>query len=199
MNVKMKKAERAATASRVKRCSGLSMVVALALALFACESRTDKTDGGGVLLSISDFDQVPVSVSVSGATDAGEVPISLLVIQSVAKDPDGTTSALMDVEIQSYEVTFSRADSGTRLPQKLVRGIFGTVPVNGTTEFENLPILTLDQLTQQPLRDLARRGVDGETGSDLVVLNLALRFFGRTLSGDPVQTAPANLTIDFRQ
>lgn len=199
MNVKMKRAERAMPASRVKRYSGLSMVVALALALFACEARTDKTDGGGVLLSVTDFDEAPVSVSVSGATDAGGVTISQLVLQSVAKDPDGTTSALMDVEIQSYEVTFSRADSGTRLPPKLVRGIFGTVPVNGTTEFENLPILTFDQLTQQPLRDLARRGVDGETGSDLVVLNLALRFFGRTLSGDPVQTTPANLTIDFRQ
>lgn len=197
MNVK--KAERAVPASRVKRYFGLSTLLVLGSVLLACEARTDKTDGGGVLLSITDFDQVPVTVSVSGATDAGGVTISQLVIQSVAKDPDGTTSALMDVEIQSYEVTYSRADSGTRLPPKLVRGIFGTVPVNGTTEFENLPILTLDQLTQQPLRDLARRGSDGETGSDLVVLNLALRFFGRTLSGDPVQTAPANLTIDFRQ
>lgn len=182
--------------SRIPR---LGMLAVLALALLGCEARTDKTDGGGVLLSITDFDQVPVSVSVSGATDSGGVTISQLVIQSVAKDPTGATSALMDVEIQSYEVTFSRADSGTRLPPKLVRGIFGTVPVNGTTEYEDLPIVTLDQLTQPPLRDLAQRGFDGETGSELVVLNLALRFFGRTLSGDPVQTTPANLTIDFRQ
>lgn len=197
MNVK--KAERAERVSRARRFSGLSVLGALALALLACEARTDKTDGGGVLLSISDYDQVPVTVSVSGATDAGGVTIPQLVIQSIAKDPAGTTGPLMDVEIRSYEVTFSRADSGTRLPPKLVRGLAGTVPVNGTTDFENLPILTLDQLTQQPLRDLARRGVDSETGSDLVVLNLALRFFGRTLSGDPVQTTPANLTIDFRQ
>ncbi|MGH9381076.1 MAG: hypothetical protein ACRD2Z_10755 [Thermoanaerobaculia bacterium] len=182
----------------MKANSKALLLAALSAAVLACEARTDKTDGGGVLLSISDVGEAPATVSVSEATDAGGVTLSGVVIQSVAKDPAGDISALMDVEIESYEVTYGRADTGTRLPPALVRGVFGVVPVGGTREYGELPILTLSQLSTVPLQELARRGSDSETGSELIVLNLTLRFFGRTLSGDPVQTAPANLTIDFR-
>ena len=37
----------------------------------------------------------------------------------------------MNVEIVSYEVTYSRADRGTRVPTKFVRGLFGVVPAGG--------------------------------------------------------------------
>lgn len=173
------------------------LLAAFCVGLLACEARTDKSGSGGVLLTVSSFDGLPVIVSVTLATETGVVSIEELEIQSVVTDPTGASSALMDVELQSYEITFSRADTGTRLPPKLTLGHFGIVPAGGTTETENLPILTLNQLTHQPLRDLSQRGFDTETGSDIITLNLHLTFFGRTLSGDAVQTAPANFTIDF--
>ena len=40
----------------------------LAVSLAACESRTDRTDGGGILLSISDFDGLPIAISVNSST-----------------------------------------------------------------------------------------------------------------------------------
>ncbi len=173
------------------------LALALVLALSACDSRTEKADGGGVLLTIEDFDGLPIVVSVN--TTGLLVQVEELTIANIAKDPAGATSALMNVEIHSYEVTYTRADRGTRIPTPFVRGIFGVAPVNGTYLLENAPVMSLDQLDNPPLSDLRfeNGGVDTETGETRIVLNLRLRFFGRTLSGDEVETAPATFTIDF--
>lgn len=171
----------------------------LLLGLGACESRTDRTDGGGVLLTISDFDLLPLQVSVNQAALAGFVQIGDLTIQSVAKDPNGVTSSLMDVELKSFEVTFTRADAGARVPPPFVRAIFSNVPVNGTATIINLDIMGREQLLNTPLSDLLieNGAFDRETGSRVISLNVFIRFFGRTLSGDEVQTAPAGFTLDF--
>jgi hypothetical protein len=177
------------------RVAKIFFALALALVVGACPSRTERTDGGGVLLSITDFDGLPIIVSVNG----GIVQIDQVVLANVPKQPNGQTSSLMNVEIHSYEVTFTRADDGTRIPVPFVRGIFGTAPVNGTAVFDNLPIVGLDQIENLPLSDLLfeNGGIDTETGRDRIALNLRLRFFGRTLSGDEVESAPAAFTIDF--
>jgi len=172
------------------------LALALVLTLGACDSRTEKTDGGGVLLSISDFDGLPILVVVNGTN---VVQIETLTVTNTPKIPGGATSALMNVEIHSYEVTFTRADGGTRIPVPYVRGIFGQAPVNGTYTLDNAPIMGSDQLLNPPLSDLLfeNGAVDSETGQPRITLNLFLRFFGRTLSGDEVQTAPAPFTIEF--
>ncbi len=173
------------------------LALALVLALPACDSRTEKTDGGGVLLSIEDFDGLPIVVSVNSTGSL--VIIEEVTVANVAKDPTGATSSLMNVEIHSYEVTFTRADRGTRVPTPLVRGIFGVAPVNGVFVLEGAPIMTLDQLDRLPLSDLLfeNGGRDTETGETRIVLNCRIRFFGRTLSGDEVESAPGTFTIDF--
>jgi hypothetical protein len=184
--------------SRARRAVPAAVLL-LGTFLFGCESRTDKVDGGGVLLSISDFDGLPVQVSLDAAALTGAVQIDQLTIQNIVKDPTGSSSSLMNVEIDSYEVIFSRADTGTRLPPPLVRNLFGVIPVNGTDTIENLPILTLQQIGAPPLSDLLtiNGGLDLETGGRTILLNLSLRVFGRTLSGDEVDTAPARFTIEF--
>lgn len=169
-----------------------SVAVLALLATVGCQSRTDKTDGGGVLLSISDFDGLPVVVSAAdGPFQIGEISI-----QNVVKDPAGSTSALMNVELESYQVTFARADTGTRVPPVLVEYLFGVVPVNGTYTVFNPPFLRFDQLNNLPLKDLLDYGFERETGSQVVRLTVGIRFFGRTLSGKKVDSAPAYFTID---
>ncbi|HUP21738.1 MAG TPA: hypothetical protein VNB06_02210 [Thermoanaerobaculia bacterium] len=181
------------------RMAGAVVALLSSLALLGCESRTDKVDGGGVLLSITDFTGLPAQVSMDAASLVGGVQIGTLTVQSVVKNPSGGTSALMNVEIDSYEVVFSRADTGTRLPPPLVRHVFGVVPVNGSDTILNLPILTIQQLASPPLSDLmtVNGGLDLETGGRTILLNLSLRIFGRTLSGNEVDTAPARFTIEF--
>lgn len=176
------------------------LIICLVVAVTACESRTDRTDGGGVLLSISDFDGLPISVSVNGTLAVGGfVQVEEIIVDNIPKNPVGITSDLMNVEIVSYEVTFSRADNGTRIPNRFTRGLFGVAPVGGTFTVENLPVMSSDQLNSTPLSDLkaSNGGFDKETGESKIVLNLSLRFFGRTLSGDAVETAPAIFTIEF--
>ena len=177
--------------NRIQKALALSC---FALALVGCESSTDKVDAGGVILSVTDFDGLPIVVSASG--NCCLVAIETVTVESVPKNPTGPTGPLMNVEIQSYEVIFTREDTGTRVPPKLVQSIFGTVPVGGSSDFENYPIMREDQFNNQPFRDLRDFGVDTETGSTVVRMRVSIRYFGRTLSGDPVDTTPVSFSIE---
>jgi hypothetical protein len=165
------------------------------LAVAGCRSRTDRSQGT-VLLSVSHYDQLPFGVSLTN----GPFVIGTVTLRNVAKDPTGTTSNLQDVELRSYQITYTRRDTGTRVPPPSVQGIFGNVPVDGTTDLINtVGILFSDQLLSQPLKDLHDFGVDRETGTAVIVLDVSMTFFGRTLSGDDIASAPATFTLEVRQ
>jgi len=169
----------------------LAPLFLLAFVATSCRSRTDRSEGS-VILSISMFDQLPLSVSVAN----GPTQLGTITLRSVAKDPTGTTSSLQDIEVRSYEVRFARLDTGTRLPAPLVEAQFGTVPVNSTAAFTNLAFLRSAQLNSPPLSDLANFGSDQQTGSRVIPLRVTLRFFGRTLAGDDIVSAPASFDIE---
>lgn len=173
----------------------IPMFVALALSNVACNSRTDESKSG-VVLTISEFDELPVraSVNLSDLVQVGE-----LTMENRPVDPRGATSNLMDIELRSYEVTFSRADRGSRTPPAKVAGIFGNVPINGNDVINDLPILTRDQMRNPPLSDLlfTNGGLDSETNSNTILLNCQLRFFGRTIAGDNVASNTATFLIEF--
>ena len=175
----------------MKRTVSLLSLAVLVLALGSCRSRTDRSEGS-VLLSVTDFDGLPLSVS----TTAGPTSIGEITLQNFAKDPNGTVSDLQSIELRSYEVRFSRRDTGTRVPPPMVKSIFSLVPVNGTATITNLPFLTADQLFNPPLSDLATAGADKETGSQVIVLNVTMRFFGRTIAGDDIASDPASFTVE---
>jgi hypothetical protein len=183
----------------MRNAAKTALVLAFLLLALGCDSRVDNTDGGGVLLSVSDFDGLPTVVSVSSARLAGAVLIDSITVESIVRDIDGDTSDLMNVEMQSYEVTFTRGDGGTRLPPPLVRHIFGVTPVGGTQVYDNLPIMLSDQIENPPLEDLflENGGFDKETDRTSVILNLSLRFFGRSIAGEAVDTAPVRFTVEF--
>jgi hypothetical protein len=162
----------------------------LALVAGSCRDRTDRTEGS-VLLSVSDFDGLPIRVSLANPS----VQIETLTLRNTPKIAS-PTSALQDIELRSYEVTYTRLDRGTRLPPVLVEGLFGIVTVNGTSDFNNLPFMRPDQLNNVPLSDLRRFGADQETGSTVIPLKVTMRFFGRTLAGDDVVSEPASFNVD---
>ena len=173
----------------------LAGVALLALSLVACNQRTDK-DEGSVILTISDFDGLPARVSVN-TTDL--LQVGEFTLTNIAKSPDGITSNLQDIELRSFEVTYTRADSGTRTPPPRVGGIFGNVPVDGEDIIENLDVMGADQFLNPPLSDLLfiNGGFDSETGSQVIQLNLNVRFFGRTLAGDSIASNTASFTVEF--
>jgi hypothetical protein len=170
-----------------------TLILAVA-AVTGCEtdSRTHDTDDGGILLSISNFNGLPTSVSSSDTT----ATIGTITVQSIVKNPGQGSSQLMNVEIDSYEVTYQRADLGTRVPPRLKNFIFGSIPVGGTFTLSNGPFLRLDQLEGQPFKDMRDFGFDPETNSTVIRFRVGIQFFGRTLSGDIVQSEPGYFSLD---
>lgn len=181
--------------SRVLLALGL-----IALGVSGCASNRIEEDKNTVILSITDFDGLPIQVSVNqAALDGGLVQVGEITVSNFPKDPRGATSDLMSVEIDSFEIIYSRADTGTRVPSPRVRTIFGLVPINGSTDLEGLEVVGPEQLFNPPLSDLLLQngGVDQETGSQLIRLNLQMRFFGKTLAGDSVVSGPDSFTLEF--
>lgn len=173
----------------------LCLVVLLGSA--GCESRTDKSEGG-VILSVSDFDGLPAAASVN-LLAGGLLQIEQIEIQNIPKNPNAGTSSLMNVEMRSYEVTFSRTDAGTRVPAPFVRSLFGVAPVNGNVQYDNLPVMGAEQFDNPPLSDLLfiNGGFDSETGNQVIILKFQIRFFGRTLTGQEVSTSPIRFDVEF--
>ena len=182
----------------MRKILNVALAAILMFGMLACEQRTDRVDGGGVLLT---FGQIvwPAVYSVGTSASVGGAAIETVTLVSVVKDPAGVTSQLMDVELQSFEVTFQRADTGTLLPPPLVRTFPGVIPVNGTLTISGMFFMLAGQLENPPLSDLlvSNGGVDKETGADFTLLNVSIVFFGRTLSGDEVQSAPLRKTVQF--
>lgn len=176
----------------------LAIVVCLlaVVSLIGCESRTDRSEGG-VILSITDFDGLPVQVPVN--TSGGIVQIGTITLESIPKNSSAPTSDLMNVEMSSYQVTYTRVGAGTTVPPPLVQSILGVTPVNGNNTYNNLVIMGAEQFDNPPLSDLlfTNGGIDSETGEQFVRVQFDLRFFGRTLTGDSVASNTASFVIEF--
>jgi len=175
----------------------LLVAAVLALAAAGCAGDRVEDTEGSVILSVTDFDGLPVRVSVNGA---GQIlQMDQVTIDNIPKDPNANTSSLQDVEMTTYEVVYERVDTGTRVPPPLVRRIFGVAPVSGNIVYENLVIMGAEQLDNPPLSDLlfSRGAFDPETGSQVIIIGFRIRFFGRTLAGDEVATAPIRFDVEF--
>lgn len=183
----------------MRQAARTALVLVLLLSALGCDSHLEQTDGGGVLLSVSDFDGLPSVMDVSVQRSAGLAVITQITISSIVRDIDGATSDLMNVEMQSYEVTFTRADGGTRVPPPLVEKIFGVVTAGGTIDYLNLPFMRLAQIENPPVSDLfvENGGFDKETDETSILLNVNLRFFGRSIAGEAVDTTPVRFTVEL--
>lgn len=175
--------------------AALFLLALLVLATTSCRARTDRSEGT-VLLTISTFSGLPSAISLN--SQQPPFTIDSLTVRNIAKDPTGGQSELQSVELRSIEVLFTRRDTGTRVPPPNVQSIFGLVPISGSNAQTNFPFLTSDQVLSQPLKDLRDLGRDSETGTAIIVLDVSLRVFGRTLSGDDIVSDPAVFTMEVR-
>jgi hypothetical protein len=179
----------------VRQILSLAVLSAVLLVAGSCRSRTDRT-AGPVILTFGTITGIPTVVSVT--MTAVPVSIGTFTLQSIVKDPGSTsTPGIEDLEVTSYQVIYKRKDTGTRVPPPLVAALTVEVPVNSTGVINNLPIARADQLLSVPLSDLANFGKDRETGTQVIVVDAQITFFGQTLSGDKVQSGTASFTLEF--
>lgn len=171
------------------------LTIALAVAAFGCAERVEERDTGGVLLEVEFVD----SVFRVGVNDGDLVSLETVTINSIVSNTNQPTSQLMDVQLNTVEITYSRADSGTTVPPPFVYNVVGTVPVGGQLTYTGMPILSTDQLNRPPLSDLLFQNgaVDRETGLSIVKLNVTIRVFGQTVAGTDVASVPRSQTLEF--
>jgi hypothetical protein len=169
-------------------------LAALAVLLLGCTD-LETTDTGGVLLKV-EFTNLPGRI---GVNENDSVAIGTIDIESVVLNTAAGTSSLMDVLISVYEVTFTRADTGTRTPPAFVFSRAGVIPVGGTLTLTNFPIMSVEQMRSSPLADLLfeNGGIDSETGSAVIKINATFTVFGKTVAGDEVASAPRTETLEF--
>jgi len=172
------------------------IAAALLLAVAGCRGRTDRTDSGGVLLSAS-FSGAPTQFVTSTTTVLPVIPTTT--IQNIVADPTAISSSLENVEMRTYQVVYTRADTGTRVPPPFVAPLSGIVPVNGSLTITGLNLMSNAQFGNPPISDIDQFGVDRETGSVVVELNVSITFFGRTLSGREVASAPTGFRMEVIQ
>lgn len=167
----------------------------LALTLWGCDESLQETDGGGVYLVV----EFQTSPAIVGVNDQERLLVPSLVINSIIVNPAAATSDLMDVELSTMEVTFTRADTGTRVPVPYVVQLLGTVDSGGTLTYNNIPVMGVEQMRAVPLSDLLfeNGAVDKETDNEYIRLNLNVRVFGRTLGGEEVASRLRGETIEF--
>jgi hypothetical protein len=180
------------------RSALLALVV---VGLLACSSDTGRTDAGGVILTVSHFDGLPISLSVNGTSTTGEpdfLQVQTLDLRNITKNPDVTASDLMDIQLNTYQVVYRRLDGGTTTPPTMIRRIFGNVPHGSTLTLNNLPVMDAEQLNSRPLTDLlfVNGGFDRDTGKTFIPLELQLTFYGKTLSGDEVSSNTVAWTVN---
>lgn len=169
----------------------------IALAALGCNASTDRTDSP-VILTIEGSTTIvtPGFVSVSDSQNAGWATIGSMTLKTIVKEPNATTSQLETVEMDAYQVTYTRADRGTRVPAPLTEKLFGSISPNGTYTLNGFPFMRLSQLSATPLSDLATRGIDPETGSATILLNVNMQFFGHTVSGKNVASEVKTFTVE---
>lgn len=182
----------------------LILVLPLALlGVVGCSGDAGETDTGGVEIVVTEFDGLPLLVPVNQVADPlsgiGLVTVEQIDVESLIEVPGSPTTDLQTVVMQSYEIRFTRADAGTRVPTPLVERVLGTIAPGGNTTYNNLPILRAEQLLNPPLSDLLflNGGFDSETGSDVIRLNFNLRFFGRTVGGRDIATPVQSFTVEL--
>lgn len=164
--------------------------------LFGCTDNIEDTEGN-VIIQVTQVSGQPVRFSVNNNDSV--LQVDSITIDNIPKNPNGTTSDLMSVRLDLYQVTYRRVGAGTRTPSSLVRSQNGFIEAGSSFSVVNLPLMGADQLENPPLSDLLfeNGAFDAETNSQVITLELTLQFFGETLTGDDVATDPVAFVIEF--
>lgn len=125
--------------------------------------------------------------------------IATVTIQNVLIQNSPASSALDDVHLTEYRISYARTDGGTSVPTPFTRSMSVTVPVN-TTNASAVTFVAFqpDALTQAPFAALLPQngGRDPQTGRTVVQMDVILEVFGSTLAGERV-SASARIPVDF--
>ena len=144
----------------------LSFLVSAALLavvmLPGCSTNTQGDSASPVFL-VGNFTLLPLTVNVASNAP---VQFATTVLSSRLKNPNVTSLQFLDVQVDGYNVVWSRLDGGTKASPTQTFGGNVTVPPNGSSTLTNYPYMSAGNLILPPLDQLFpfNGGVDKETG-----------------------------------
>lgn len=168
---------------------------AVLLALLpGCSTNTRGDDAAPVFLQGS-FTLLPLEKNVA---DNAPLQFSTTTLKNILKTPS-TSIQFLDVQVDSYTVTWSRIDGGKTASPTQIFGGQVSVPAGGTSTLNNYPYMSADSLIRPPLDQLFpfNGGIDRETGRAEIRQAGTVVWLGHTLSGQPVSSVPATFDMIF--
>lgn len=192
----------------VRGLAGLALVLPLASMIIGCSTDVGDTAANVILnidtvvLESSPWGDV-LSSSQIILDDTIAVTFSAFLKAPISTDPSIVAPELQNINLERYEVTFTRTDGGTAVPPGFTQGISGTVrlTVLGAAEVNQFTLLGLVLVpstikAQPPISFLISPGSEPVTNFTNIQVDARIQFFGRTVTGDPV-TVVGNIGINF--
>ena len=176
--------------------SFLVATVALAVvALPGCSTNTQGDSASPVFL-VGNFTLLPLTVNVASNAP---VQFATTVLSSRLKNPNVSSLQFLDVQIDGYNVVWSRLDGGTKASPTQTFGGNVIVPPNGSSTLTNYPYMSAGNLILPPLDQLFpfNGGIDKETGRAEIRQVGKVTWYGHTLSGQPVKSDVATFDLIF--
>ena len=174
------------------------LVAAAALALGALPGCSTNTQGDSAtpVFCAGNFTLLPLTVNVASNAP---VQFATTVLSCRLKNPNVTSLQFLDVQIDGYNVVWSRLDGGTKASPSQPFGGNVLVPPNGSTTLTNYPYMTAGNLILPPLDQLFpfNGGIDKETGRAEIRQAGKVTWYGHTLSGQPVTSEVATFDLIF--
>jgi len=173
---------------------GAAVAVAAALAMAGCSADYVEQNEGPVLLlitSINDGAQLDSDVrsgEFSTFVCENEVDVALTVMN---KNPNAPTAPASTVQLDSYEVKYSRSDGrgveGVDVPYRITGNLAATVGV-GDDVTVPIEVVRRQAKLEPPLDNISQTTV--------LTVSAQVTLFGKTISDKRV-SAPARFQIDF--
>lgn len=187
------------------RLAAAFALLAILAGVGGCSANGGLDDSAGaVFLVVSTIEAIsdPFGDVITSSGSILEDRVRVDLVARLKNPTDVTAPTMQEIVIDRYEVTFSRTDGGSAVPAGFTRGINQKVRITehgSTTERITQFDIVLAPATiksQPPIAHLVSPGIEPGTGYVNIQATATIRFYGQTLSGDPI-TASATIGIDF--
>ena len=181
----------------MKRITPVFVTLALAMVMWSCGgSNTLDNSEAKVFLTVDISEYNP---DIDICLQATDIAISSMEINSELKDPQGSSSATMDVNIMRWVIKPYRTDGGTVASPEWTYDQAVFIPSDGSATLDNYRVYPLEFLSEIPLAYLLPEngGFDPETGNSNIRQSFELQMFGQTTAGKSVSTIPVSIAFNF--
>ena len=176
--------------------SALTLGAVILALLPGCSTNTQGDDAAPVFL-VGEFTELPLEKLL---VEASPLQFKTTTLRNRLKVPGAGSTQFLDIQVDSYVITWTRVDGGTKASASETFPGAQIVPVDGTSTLNNYPYMSTDALLRPPLDHLYpfNGGIDHETGMTSIRQAGHVKWYGHTLSGQAVVSNEATFGMIFR-